>query len=101
MELRTEHEETMIVKSVVGFANGKRSTMTMAAYQYISGMAGFIAHYNKDGFEQEYSDRNKLRSEIKRNAQVNLYGNFRPGDKGYKYYKQMAAMYRTIVSMLR
>ncbi len=94
----TERQATLIVNNVVR-ACSDITKLNGTGYKYINLCPGFIAHYNRYGFI-DYYERNSLREDILRNAEMNRWLNFRPGDENYEYYMAKADIYRRIVEAL-
>jgi len=98
LQAHTERQATLIVNNVVR-ACSDITKLNGTGYKFINLASGFIAHYNRYGFIDHYS-RYSLRNDIVRNAEMNLWLNFRPGDKNYEYYKSKADIYARIVEAL-
>lgn len=94
----TERQATLIVNNVVR-ACSDITKLNGTGYKYINLCSGFIAHFNRYGFIDYYS-RNSLREDILRNAEMNKWRNFRPGDRDYDYYMAKADIYRRIVESI-
>jgi hypothetical protein len=94
----TERQATLIVNNVVR-ACSDITKLNGTGYKYINLCSGFIAHFNRYGFIDYYS-RNSLREDILRNADMNQWRNFRPGDRDYEYYMAKADIYRRIVEAI-
>jgi hypothetical protein len=94
----TERQATLIVNNVVR-ACSDITKLNGTGYKYINLCSGFIAHFNRYGFIDYYS-RNSLREDILRNAEMNKWRNFRPGDRDYDYYMAKADIYRRIVEAI-
>jgi hypothetical protein len=94
----TERQATLIVNNVVR-ACSDITKLNGTGYKYINLCSGFIAHFNRYGFIDYYS-RNSLREDILRNAEINKWRNFRPGDRDYDYYMAKADIYRRIVEAI-
>lgn len=94
----TERQATLIVNNVVR-ACSDITKLNGTGYKYINLCSGFIAHFNRYGFIDHYS-RNSLREDILRNAEMNKWRNFRPGDRDYDYYMAKADIYRRIVEAI-
>ena len=94
----TERQATLIVNNVLRACNDI-TKLNGTGYKYINLCSGFIAHFNRYGFIDHYS-RHSLREDILRNAEMNRWLNFRPGDQNYEYYKSKADIYARIVEGL-
>jgi len=94
----TERQATLIVNNVVRACNDIEK-LNNTGYKYLYLCSGFIAHFNRYGFIDHYS-RHSLREDILRNAQMNQWRNFRPGDRDYEYYMAKADIYRRIVEAI-
>lgn len=73
--------------------------MSRGAYNFLTFLGGFIAHYNQRGFIEHYGDVYVLAEDIifnKRNAMTN----YTPGEKDYEYYKQKAAIYQQVLDLV-
>jgi hypothetical protein len=95
----TERQKILIVNNVVR-ACKNIDTLSMTGYRFINQACGFIAHYNLGGFREYYRD-NDLAGDIRRNAYMNEWNNFRPGDRDYDYYMAKRDVYRRIMDQLR
>lgn len=94
----SERQKTLIVNNVVRAVNDIEK-LNRTGYKYINLCSGFIAHYNLYGFIDFYS-RNSLREDILRNAEMNQWRNFRPGDRDYDYYMAKAEIYNRILEAI-
>jgi len=94
----TERQATLIVNNVVRACNDIEK-LNNTGYKYLYLCSGFIAHFNRYGFIDHYS-RYSLREDILRNAEMNQWRNFRPGDRDYEYYMAKADIYRRIVEAI-
>lgn len=95
----TERQKTLIVNNVVRACKDS-SKLNGTGYNFLYLCSGFIAHYNKFGFQSEYAPEGKLKRDILRNAEANMWRNFRPGERDYDYYASKAATYRMICGAL-
>ena len=91
-----ERQKTLIVNNVVKACKDS-SKLNGTGYNFLYLCAGFIAHYDKFGFQSEYSLAGTLKRDILRNLRANQYSNFRPGEKYYEYYQSKADVYNRIV----
>jgi hypothetical protein len=74
--------------------------LSLEAYRWINLRAGFIAHYDRDGFIEEYQTCQNLRENILANQIHNTSCNRSRNDKDYPYYLQQCEMYQQIVERL-
>lgn len=94
----TERQETLIINNVVR-ACKDITALNKTGYNFLYLAQGFIAHYNINGFKGHYND-GTLANDILRNAQHNMWQNFRPGESDYEYYQAKARVYRGICNAL-
>jgi hypothetical protein len=95
----TERQKTLIINNV--FAACKNITkLNGTGYNFLYLASGFIAHYNRFGFIDYYSD-GSLAQDILSNAQNNQWRNFRKGERDYEYYMAKADVYNRIVAEIR
>jgi len=95
-------QKTMIVNSVKkAIKTGNIEHLSNTAYKFVSLSSGFIAHYNLLGFRDAYANTQQLKSELISNQTANQWGNFRPGEKNYEYYKAKAEVYNAIVAAIK
>ncbi len=76
------------------------SCLSLEAYRWIHVRAGFIAHYDLDGFIEEYQTCQNLRENILANQIHNTCCNRSKKDNEYPYYLQQCEMYEQIVERL-
>lgn len=101
MKQITTREQTLIVNSFIRvIKTGNINNLTSIAYKYIYLASGFIAHYNLQGFREEYTNTQQLKAEIIANHHLNKWLNFRPGDNNYEYYSSKANVYTAIVKAI-
>ena len=74
--------------------------LSMEAYRWIHIKAGFIAHYDLEGFIEEYQTCQNLRDNILANQIHNTSCNRSRKDRDYPYYLQQCEMYQQIVEQL-
>jgi hypothetical protein len=96
----TENQKVRIINNVVRAANGDIEKLTKASYNFLYLASGFIAHYNLHGFIAHYSVPNSLRRDILLNRKMNMWLNFRPGERDYDYYMSKADIYQRICDQL-
>jgi len=100
MILLTSNQAKRIIKSVVKcITSGDMRHLTKAAYNYINLCAGFIAHYDRGGFQAYYSE-NSLKADLVRQQAMNQWENFSPKDKDYDYYMQKKRIYNDIIAQI-
>ena len=74
--------------------------LSLEAYRWIHIKAGFIAHYDLEGFIEEFQTCQNLRDNILANQIHNTSCNRSRKDKDYPYYMQQCEMYQQIVEHL-
>ena len=74
--------------------------LSLEAYRWIHLKAGFIAHYDREGFIEEYQTSQNLRDNILANQIHNTSCNRSLKDRDYPYYLQQCEMYQHIVEQL-
>jgi hypothetical protein len=74
--------------------------LTLESYRWLHLRAGFIAHYDLDGFIEEYQTCQNLRDNILANQIHNTSCNRSRNDRDYPYYLQQCEMYEQIVQQL-
>jgi hypothetical protein len=94
----TNKEQDLTVKAVLS-ACKDITKLNKRAYDYLNLCCGFIAHYNKYGFMDYYSDIS-LVDDIKANASMNQWHNFREGERDYEYQMAKKSVYNRIVEAL-
>lgn len=94
----TERQKVLLVNNIVQ-AVTNINTLKQPAYNYLSCCSGFIAHYNRWGFIDHYSDYS-LKENLVRNARQNQWLNFRPGERDYEYYMSKADVYRRVLEQI-
>jgi len=95
----TERQKILIVNNVVRACKNIEE-LNKTGYRFINLACGFIAHYDLYGFREFYRD-NDLATDIRRNAHMNDWGNFHPGERDYDYYMAKRDVYRRIMDQLR
>ena len=96
----TDRQQTLIVNNVVRACKNIEE-LNKTGYRFINMACGFIAHYNLYGFRAAYSEPGSLAADIRRNAHMNDWGNFHPGDRDCDYYMAKRNVYRRIMDKLR
>jgi len=96
----TPRQQTLIVNNVVR-ACKNIDTLSMTGYRFINQACGFIAHYNLYGFREFYNVPGSLAADIRFNAHINEWDNFRPGERDYEYMMAKRDVYRRIMDKLR
>jgi hypothetical protein len=94
----TERQKQLIVTNVVKAVNNIDS-LNNTGYKFLCLASGFIAHYDRQGFIAEYSERS-LRQDLVSYAGSNQFRNFRPGEANYDYYMSKADVYNQILSQI-
>ena len=93
----TERDEALIVKNILAAATESICKLSSKSYTFLSLCSGFIAHYNKEGFIENYSNyAGELRRDILQYQRQNQWLNFRQGEENYEYYMQKKSMYNAI-----
>lgn len=74
--------------------------LNAATYNFLNLCAGFIAHYDLQGFKEYYRDEGNLEADLMRNAQANQWSNFRAGEPHADYYHAKRDIYNQILGKL-
>jgi hypothetical protein len=74
--------------------------LSLEAYRWLHLRAGFISHYDLDGFIEEYQTCQNLSDNILANQIHNTSCNRSRKDRDYPYYLQQCEMYQQIVEQL-
>ena len=74
--------------------------LSLEAYRWLHLRAGFIAHYDREGFIEEYQTCQNLRDNILANLIHNTSCNRSRKDRDYPYYLQQCEIYQQIVERL-
>ena len=74
--------------------------LSMESYRWLHLRAGFIAHFDLEGFIENYQTSLNLRENILANQIHNTCCNRSKKDKDYPYYMQQCEMYQQIVEQL-
>jgi hypothetical protein len=93
-------EEEKIIRDCVKAASDIQS-MTDRAYNYLYLANDFIAHCDKYGFMEFYSEKNSLKNDMLRFQNHNQWANFHPKDDNYDYYMQKKKIYNEICNCLK
>jgi hypothetical protein len=93
-------EEQKIIRDCVKAARNI-DDLTDKAYRFLNLSNGFIAHYNKFGFMDNYHEPGSLKRDILSYQSHNQWGNFRSGERGYEYYMQKKRIYNTVCDCLK
>jgi hypothetical protein len=88
-----------IVKNILA-ACRDISLLSQEGYRWMNLRAGFIAHYDMEGFIEEYQTCQNLRDNILVNQIHNTSCNRSRKDRDYLYYLQQCEMYQQIVEQL-
>lgn len=62
------------VKKVIN--SGNIDNLSKASYNFISGISGFIAHYNIDGFKDYYNDVDTFIMDLKNSTDLTDYNRY-------------------------
>lgn len=92
----TEQQQKTIARNVIAACSDIRK-LNATGYKFLSNCAGFIAHYDLNGFKAEYSEPGSLQREIERNARQNQWANFRQGERDADYYHSKRDTYNRIL----
>jgi hypothetical protein len=93
-------EEQRIIRDCVKAANNIE-TLTDKAYRFLNLSNGFIAHYDRFGFMDNYREPGRFKKDILDYQNQNQWGNFRPGERGYEYYMQKKNIYNAVCDCLK
>ena len=74
--------------------------LSLEAYRWLHLRAGFIAHFDREGFIEEYQSCQNLRDNILANQIHNTSCNRSRKDRDYPYYLQQCDIYQQIVEQL-
>ena len=96
----TPRQQTLIANNIISACKFGIDRLSKPAYNFISGCAGFIAHYNHQGFIDAYGTGMNLTLDILANKRYNQWSNFRPGESDYEYYMSKRDLYNMIVKEL-
>jgi hypothetical protein len=100
IELFSVEEEQRIIRDCVKAAKNIES-LTKKAYHFLYLSSNFIAHYDRGGFMDNYSEPGSLKRDILTYQRDNQWGNFHPGERDYDYYMQRKKIYNTICDCIR
>lgn len=95
----TPAQQKSIVRNLVQACTNIRR-LNSTGYKFIHLAGGFMAHYNLFGFMDAYSEPGALERDIRANASMNQWHNFRPGDRGYEYYQSKRMVYNAVLAAL-
>lgn len=95
IEPLTEQKKTLIVNNVLKACKDIEA-LNSHGYGFLYLASGFIAHYNRGGFIDHYRHYS-LVEDIKRNAMMNQWFNFHPGEEHYEYYMSKKEVYNRIL----
>jgi hypothetical protein len=93
----TEQQKKNIVRNVLSACRNIEK-LNGTGYNFLYLAQGFIAHYNINGFKAYYSEPGSLQADIERNARVNQWHNFRPGERDVDYYHSKRDTYNRILA---
>ena len=95
-----EKETTLRVIANILEACRDIKLLSPEAYRWLHLRAGFIAHYDLEGFIEEYQTSQNLRDNILANQIHNTSCNRSRKDRDYPYYLQQCEIYQQIVERL-
>jgi len=95
----TQRDKELTAKNVLA-ACKDISKLNKRGYDFINLASGFIAHYDLEGFKRFYDEPGSLQADIERNARMNQWSNFRPGEQNYDYYMAKRDCYNMILGGL-
>jgi hypothetical protein len=75
--------------------------LTDKAYRFLNLSNGFIAHYDRFGFMDNYREPGSLKKDILDYQNQNQWGNFRLGERGHEYYMQKKNIYNAVCDCLK
>ena len=88
-----------IVKNILA-ACRDISLLSLESYRWLHLRSGFIAHYCREGFIEEYQTNQNLRECILAYQHANIHCTRNANDVEYPYYRQQSGMYNQIVDQL-
>jgi hypothetical protein len=97
--LNMEEEQNIIRDRVK--AAGNIETLTDNAYRFLNLSNGFIAHYNRFGFMDNYREPGSLKQDILVYQNHNQWRNFRHGERGDEYFIQKRDIYNAVCDCLK
>lgn len=98
MEAINTKTQALIIKNVLA-ACGDIEKLNKRGYEFLSGCAGFIAHYDLEGFKDYYRD-NSLVADIEANYEQNQWRNYRTGERFAAFYHSKRDIYNAILGNL-
>jgi hypothetical protein len=98
MEKITPRKQALIVKNVLA-ACGNIEKLNKTGYEFLYLCAGFIAHYDLEGFKDYYRDHS-LVADLEANYLQNQWRNYRTGEKHADYYHSKRDIYNAILGNL-
>jgi hypothetical protein len=90
--------QALIVKNVLA-ACGNIEKLNKRGYDFLNGCAGFIAHYDLEGFKEYYRD-NSLVADLEANYLQNQWRNYREGERFAAFYHSKRDIYNAILGNL-
>ena len=96
----SEEEASRIVKNILEACKDIQH-LSRDGYRWISLRAGFIAHYNREGFISDYQLSSNLRDNILAYEKANTFCHRKERDRDYPYYQQVCRMYAEIAAKLK
>ena len=97
----SEIKANLIVNNLIKASTEDLNALTDDAYRFIHIASGFIAHYNKYGFIEEYSIAENLGDDILKYRDDNQHHNFTPGERDYEYMFQKQNIYNRVCEGIR
>jgi len=98
MEAINTKTQALIIKNIVA-ACGNIEKLNKRGYDFLNGCAGFIAHYDLEGFKDYYRD-NSLVADIEANHAQNQWRNFQAGERFADFYHSKRDIYNAILGNL-
>jgi hypothetical protein len=98
MEAINTKTQALIIKNIVA-ACGNIEKLNKRGYDFLKGCAGFIAHYDLEGFKDYYRD-NSLVADIEANYAQNQWRNFKEGERFADFYHSKRDIYNAILGNL-
>ena len=93
----TAQQQKNIVRNVLAACRDIEK-LNGTGYNFLYLAAGFIAHYDINGFKAYYSEPGSLQRDIEANARANQWHNFRPGERDADYYHSKRDTYNQILA---
>jgi hypothetical protein len=93
----TAQQQKNIVRNVLAACRDIEK-LNGTGYKFLNLCAGFIAHYDLNGFKAYYSEPDSLQRDIEANARQNQWHNFRTGERDADYYHSKRDTYNQILA---